>query len=186
MALVALIYAGIGADRGFQKNNGQHNLAITLLFAPYLLGAWINSRLWTRQHPKPDEIADGVWLGRLPSAEEMREGRFAALLDLTAELAAPSGNWRYANLPWLDLIPPRPEQLSAAVEQIEALRQHGPLLVSCALGRSRSACAVIAWLLHTKRAATLTEAEALLRARRPQVVIHPAQRAAVAEWAAHA
>ena len=84
LTLVALIYAGIGADRGFQKKNGQHNLAITLLFAPYLLGAWINSRLWTRQHPKPDEIADGVWLGRLPSAEEMREGRFAALLDLTA------------------------------------------------------------------------------------------------------
>ncbi len=186
LTLVALIYAGIGAERGFQKNNGQHNLAITLLLAPYLLGAWINSRLWTRKHPKPDEIADGVWLGRLPSAREMCEGRFAALLDLTAELAAPSGNWHYANLPWLDLIPPKPEQLTAAVAQIETLRQHGPLLVCCALGRSRSACTVIAWLLHTGRAATLAEAEALVRTKRPAVVIHPAQRAALAEWAKHA
>ena len=186
MALVALIYAGIGAERGFQKCSGQHNLAITLLFAPYLLGAWINSRLWTREQPKPDEIADGVWLGRLPSANEIRQSGFAALLDLTAELIAPSGNWRYANLPWLDLIPPHPEQLGAAIEQIEALRQHGPLLVSCALGRSRSACAVIAWLVHSGRAATLAEAEALVRTKRPQVVIHPAQRAALAEWASHA
>lgn len=186
LALVAAIYAGIGADRAFQKTDGQHKLAITLLLGPYLLGARLNSRWWTRKHPKPDEIADGIWLGRLPAAKEMREGRFAALLDLTAELAAPQGNWRYANLPWLDLIPPKPEQLAAAVEQIETLRQRGPLWVSCALGRARSVCAVIAWLLHTRRAATLEEAEALVRAKRPEISIDPAHRAAITEWASHA
>ena len=185
LTLVALIYAGIGAERGFQKSDGQHKLAITLLFAPYLLGAWINSRLWTRKHPAPDAIADGVWLGRLPRAHEMHNTQFAALVDLTAELAAPRGNWLYAGLPMLDLIAPEPGQLTLAAQHIEALRQRGPVLVCCALGRSRSACAVIAWLLLTRRITTLDAAEALLRTQRPAVVIGPEHRAALARWVAH-
>ena len=127
LALVALIYAGIGAERGFQKCSGQHNLAITLLFAPYLLGAWINSRLWTREQPKPDEIADGVWLGRLPSANEIRQSGFAALLDLTAELIAPSGNWRYANLPWLTRVAPQTLWMNPLDAQERGLK-HGDMV----------------------------------------------------------
>jgi len=182
LGLVALIYLRPGAA-GFQKRDGRHSLAITLLLAPYLLGAWLNSRWWTRRNPAPDAILDEVWLGRMPSAREMRGGGFATLCDLTAELPAPRGDWRYAGLAWLDMVPPDAVQLAEAARLIESSRAHGPVLVCCALGYSRSACAVLAWLLLTRRADNLDAAEALLRAKRPQVVLNPAHRTVLAELA---
>lgn len=179
LGLVALIYLRPGAA-GFQKRDGRHSLAVALLLAPYLLGAWLNSRWWTRRHPAPDAILDEVWLGRMPSAQEMRSGGFAALCDFSAELPAPRGDWHYAGLAWLDLVPPDAAQLAEAARLIESSRACGPVLVCCALGYSRSASAVLAWLLLTRRAADLEAAGALLQARRPQVVLSPAQRAALA------
>jgi protein-tyrosine phosphatase len=180
LGLVALIYTWSGAAAGFQKQDGRHSLAVAIVLAPYLLGAWLNSRWWTHSHPEPNAILDGVWLGRMPSVDAMRDGGFAGLCDLTAELSAPRGNWRYTGLAWLDLVPPTPAQLIDAARHIESLRVHGPVLVCCALGYSRSACAVLAWLLLTRRADNLEAAEAILQARRPQMVLGPAHRSALA------
>ena len=168
--LVALNYAIAGAA-GFQKQDGQHRLAIRLLLAPYLAGAWINSRWWTRHHPQPDLIADGVWLGRIPTAAEFRHGGFAALLDLAAELPTPTGLPHGGHLPWLDLVPPTADELRVAARQIEQLRAHGPLLVACALGYSRSAAAVAAWLHLSGRAVDMAEAIDIVRQQRPQIVL---------------
>src|SRR4030095_5885775 len=53
LALVAVCYAGLGAA-GFQKgNDGRLSVAARWLLAPYLAAAWLNSRWWTRRHPKP-------------------------------------------------------------------------------------------------------------------------------------
>ena len=52
---------------GFQKDaDGRMSLAARLLLAPYLVGALVNSRAWTRHEPAPVAIGDGVWLGRIP------------------------------------------------------------------------------------------------------------------------
>lgn len=180
LSLVALNYACLG-PAGFQKHDGRHSLGAALLLAPYTLGAWINSRLWTRRRPAPDPIADGVWLGRMPNARDMAAGGFRALLDLTAELPAPRGPWQYAALPWLDLLPPTTAQLEQAAARLEALQaQGGPVLVCCALGYSRSASAVAAWLLLSGRSASIEAAEAMLRRARPGIVLGPAHRRALA------
>jgi protein-tyrosine phosphatase/membrane-associated phospholipid phosphatase len=179
LALVAANYAAIG-PAGFQKWQGRLNPAASLLFAPYWLGAWLNSRVWTHRHPGPAPIADGVWLGRMPTRREMQAGGFAGLCDLSAELPAPRGPWRYINLPWLDLVTPTAAQLANAARQIESLRKHGPVLVCCALGYGRSAAAVAAWLLHSGRAADPAAAYAMIRARRPGVAFSPACLHAVA------
>lgn len=180
LSLVAWNYAWCGTG-GFQKQDGRHSLAAALLLAPYTLGAWLNSRWWTRKRPQPDHIADDVWLGRLPTAADMKAGGFAALCDLTAELPAPHGAWRYAGHPWLDLVPPTAEKTLAAARGIEALRGRGPVLVACALGYSRSAGAVAAWLCLTGRADGMDGALALLAKRRPMVVIGPGLRAVLRE-----
>lgn len=180
LGLVTLFYLLTGAE-GFQKRGGRHSLAVTLMLAPYLLVAWFNSRWWTRHHTTPDAILDDVWLGRMPSAYEMNNGGFSALCDFTAELPAPRGNWHYAGLAWLDMVPPDAAQLAEAARLIEASRVHGMVLVCCALGYSRSASAVLAWLLLTRRADNVEAAEAMLRSRRPQVVLSPAHRAVLAE-----
>lgn len=178
-ALVALNYAFIG-PAGFQKHAGRHSLASTALLLPYTLAARLNAWLWTRRHPQPDEITDGVWLGRLPDAATLRAGGFHGLVDLTAELPAPTGTWAHAGLPWLDLIAPTASQLDAAARHIARLQPGGPVLVACALGYSRSASAVAAWLILTRRAASVDEAAAILQRARPRVVLGPAHRKALA------
>lgn len=177
LLLVALNYALFSAA-GFQKQaHGVLGAASSWLLAPYLLGAWINSRLWTRKHPQPDQVVEGIWLGRVPSADETAP--FAAVLDLSAELPVRLPGKTYRNLPLLDLIAPSTEACRQGAELIEELRQQGPLLVCCALGYSRSATLVAAWLLHNGRANCVEQAIELIRTARPQVVLGDAQRLAL-------
>ncbi|MES2115815.1 MAG: phosphatase PAP2/dual specificity phosphatase family protein [Pseudomonadota bacterium] len=181
LSLVAIAYAWAGGAASFQKRDGALSLAARLLFAPYLVGVWLNSRCWTHRDPTPSAIVDGVWLGRMPTAKDMHAGHFSVLCDLSAELPAPRGDWRYTGLAWLDMVPPSTAQLAEAAQLVESLRAHGPVLVCCALGYSRSACAVLAWLIVSGRARDVAAAEALLRRTRPQIVLSPAHRAALAE-----
>ncbi len=77
----------------------------------------------------------------------------------------------------LDLIAPDVALgYTQAAEAIERLRAQGPVLVCCALGYSRSASAVAAWLLLSGRCSDAQQAEALIRKARPGIVLHPAHR----------
>ncbi|MGE8328978.1 phosphatase PAP2/dual specificity phosphatase family protein [Pseudomonas urmiensis] len=224
LLLVALNYALLGAG-GFQKGaDGRLSVAAGWLLAPYLLGARLNCRLWTRRHPQADEVCDGVFLGRIPGRGEANE--FVAIVDLCAELpcravvacggpfagkpapteisadaAVPVGAGlpakgqaqapttpqpSYKSLPTLDLVIPDAALLRQAAETIEQLHHRGPVLVCCALGYSRSASAVAAWLLHSGRCADISEAEARIRQARPGVVLHPGHRMALQQLGAQA
>jgi protein-tyrosine phosphatase/membrane-associated phospholipid phosphatase len=171
LALVAMCYAGPGAG-GFQKgDDGRLSVAARWLFAPYLAGAWFNSRWWTRRDPQPVAVGDGVWIGRVPSPRELRGGRFTGVVDLAAELGIARGDRDLAVIPVLDLTTPSKQALDDAATAIERLRARGPVLVCCALGYSRSACAVAAWLLATDRSANVAAALAKVRSARTQVVL---------------
>ncbi|MEG3791839.1 phosphatase PAP2/dual specificity phosphatase family protein [Lysobacter sp. CCNWLW3] len=177
LLLVALNYALLGAD-GFQKRaDGRLSAAARWLYAPYLWGAWINSRLWTRRAPQPVEVADGVWLGRMPGRAEA--ARYAAAVDVCAELSAPPALRLAAVRPMLDLVAPEPQALRAVARDIETARAAGAVLVCCALGYSRSAAAAAAWLLDSGRADTVEAAIARVRAARPAVVLGEAHRRAL-------
>jgi protein-tyrosine phosphatase len=179
LLLVALNYLLFGAA-GFQKAaDGRLSSAAIWLLAPYLAAAWLNSRLWTRAHPRADEVGEGVWLGRIPAAGQAEQ--FHALLDLCAELPARTRAKAYRALPLLDLSVPSAHTCLEAAQAIEALRQQGPLLVYCALGYSRSATAVAAWLLHSGRCQDVPEALARVRLARPQVVLSAAHQQALEE-----
>ncbi len=183
LLLVALNYALFGA-KGFQKRaDGRLSAASSWLLAPYLLGAWINSRAWTRKHPQPDEVADGVWLGRIPGKAEAQA--FAAIADLCAELPCRVEGKVYRELASLDLIAPSSEHCLQAAVAIEDLRSHGPVLVCCALGYSRSATAIAAWLLHSGRCRSVAEAVSRLRQARPQVVLGEAHLQALEDVLSH-
>jgi protein-tyrosine phosphatase/membrane-associated phospholipid phosphatase len=170
LGLVAACYVALG-PAGFQKNEaGRLTPAARWLMAPYLAAAWLNSRWWTRRQPAPAVVADDVWIGRMPSRDDASAARFAAIVDLTAELGLPAGPQARAVIPVLDLTAPAPAQLAAAATAIERLRSRGPVLVCCALGLSRSASAVAAWLLATGRAPTVEAALARVRAARAAAV----------------
>jgi len=184
LALVASCYAFFGAA-GFQKRlDGRLSAAAAWLFAPYLFGAWVNSRAWTRAHPGADLIADGVWLGRLPSRRDLAGGRYAAVVDVCAELPVDRHRCDYRAVPMLDLVVPDQDQLTRVAAAIEAARAAGPVLVCCALGYSRSAAAIAAWLMQSGRAGNHEEAIAIIRRARPHVVLASAHQDVLAQFAA--
>jgi hypothetical protein len=168
LLLVSANYAAFGAD-GFQKDAmGLATPAAFWLFGPHRWAAWINSRVWTCHAPDPVPVQDGVWLGRMPGPRVA--ARFAGTVDLAAELLPPRGA-RVSAFPTLDLVAPDPGLLAEAALAIEQIRRGGPVLVCCALGYSRSAAAVAAWLLSTGRAPDVETAAATVRSARATIVL---------------
>ena len=175
--VVALAYAWSGTAAMQKDGEARMRAAVRWLAAPYQLAAWISSRLWTRRHPQPVHVAQGVWLGRLPTRHERQ--RFAAVVDVSAELPLPGPGPHDSAVPMLDLVPPGAMQLRQAAIAIETARAHGDVLVCCALGYSRSACAVAAWLLQHSHAPDWASALRQVQAAKPTVVLGVDHRAIV-------
>jgi membrane-associated phospholipid phosphatase len=177
LLLVAVNYAANGAT-GFQKSpNGRMSPAARWILAPYIAGAQINSRLWTRTDPSPVPVADGVSVGRFPS--RATAASYATIIDLCAELPGRGGPGWHA-FPMLDLITPAAEQIRLVAREIEIARAAGPLLVCCALGYGRSATTVAAWLLSTGRAKDVDAAIRHIQRVRPRAVLREHARDAIA------
>jgi protein-tyrosine phosphatase len=173
LALVAAIYL-VFDERAFQKrSDGSMGAASWWLLAPYFAGAWINSRWWTRSVENASVVTPGLMLGRVPTARERGALGVASIVDLTAEIPFCSRNVHYANVGLLDLVPPTVEQLARAAREIEQALARGPALVCCALGLSRSAAAVAAWLVTTGRVHGVEAAVARVREARPGAVLGP-------------
>jgi len=150
LAMVALAYNGQG-ERIFQKQHGRMRWPARWALAPYLLAAWVSSRLYTLRVAPYVEVYPGVWLGRAPSTRDLRRGGFTAVVDLAAEFPARRAALRldYTQVSMLDLVLPTQAQLTAAAQAIAAAcalaTGSNRLLVHCALGYSRSALAIAAW-----------------------------------------
>jgi protein-tyrosine phosphatase/membrane-associated phospholipid phosphatase len=173
LLLVSSIYACLDAN-AFQKGaDGRLSSASQWLLAPYLLGAWLNSCWWTRDRPAANAVTPEVWIGRLASAADVP--RVNTVVDLCAELPCPATAAVYVAVPALDLITLNEAQLETAAAAIARAVINGTVLVCCALGYSRSAAAVAAWLITSGRAGTAQEAVEQIRLARPQIVLSDAQ-----------
>lgn len=179
LLMVALAYGALGPIAFAKGAEGRMSFAARLLLAPYLLGAFVNSRLWTRNEPRREAIADGVFLGRLPAAGDL--AGIATVIDLGAEYSRPAGDTVWRAFPSLDLVAPDVELLRRAAEAIEASER--PTLVVCALGYGRSVAALAVWLARSGRAASIGEALDRLRRARPRLAPRPAQIAAMEQAA---
>ncbi len=185
IVIVGYFYSGPGI---FRKTYGRLPLSARIVLAPVLLGQYA-SWLHYKRHCRPwDEVSPGVWIGRRLSNAEARDAVAAgvtAVLDLSDAFseAAPFLELEYRHIPVLDLTAPTPSQLSEAAAFIDAHASSGIVYVHCKIGYSRSAAVVAAWLSHAGRAASIDEAIALLRSRRPTIVIRPEIGAALSNFA---
>jgi protein-tyrosine phosphatase len=179
LALVAVAYLFIGSAVFAKSDDGRIGAAARILLAPYLLGAWINSRLWTWKDPDPVEVAPGLWLGRFPARRRMKNAR--RVVDLTAEMSRPRWaeaiDWR--SVPCLDLVAPDPQMLIDAARAIGPANPDKPVMVCCALGYGRSAAAVAAWMVVNGRVDSVQDGVAWLRDLRPKLAISPSQLSAI-------
>ncbi|QGM47981.1 serine/threonine protein phosphatase [Methylocystis heyeri] len=180
LLMVSLAYGALG-PRAFAKDvDGRMSFSARILFAPYLIGVFVNSRLWTRGEPRRVEVTGGVFLGRVPAAGDL-DG-VATVIDLCAEYSRPPGDVVWRAFPSLDLVAPDVDLLRRAADAIETSAR--PTLVVCALGYGRSVAALAVWLVRSQRAKTIAEALDRLRRVRPRLAPRPAQIAAMKE-AAH-
>ncbi len=185
LLLVGLAYAGLGVAV-FQKQNGRLSGAARVLLAPYRLCAWGAARWFSRHDASCVEVAPEVWIGRAPGRGDWAGlPPFAAVLDLTAEFdglpparVGAHACVAYASVPMLDLLAPTQAQLAQALAELARLHVHAqaqacgaPVLVHCALGYSRSALVVAAWLLQRGDANSVAEALAHIKAVRPHSVL---------------
>ena len=130
-----------------------------------------------------------VVAGSLVTAQPTKDAKPAAPTKAPAsqptkdgqpEMQLPPGSPTCAVIPVLDLTVPDEHALRTAARAIDRLRAEGPVLVCCALGVSRSACAVTAWLVQSGRAKDVNDALARVRSARPEVVLGGRHAAALA------
>jgi protein-tyrosine phosphatase/membrane-associated phospholipid phosphatase len=171
LACVARQYH-VARPEGLGKQpDGTLPMASWCLLAPYICGAFLNSRLWTRGQPGASRVAERLWLSRFPTAAELRRTGADAVLDLTAEFPRLVRPEVYRCIPVLDLTVPGQSDLRAAVDAIHAWHAEGrTVLVCCALGYARSALVAAAWLSDQYPAPVApSQLLAQLRAVRPGV-----------------
>lgn len=152
---------GLGPDAGKRCTDSR------IILAPYELVARLVRRYYFKAPPAV-EIAPGLWLGGFPKELPVED---CGLLDLTAEYPRSPVSYgrRYASIPMIDLLPPAAEEIERAFSAYGELKKHGPVLIHCALGMTRSA-AVAATILQREEPFTGRE-EALehIRTLRPEV-----------------
>jgi hypothetical protein len=172
LAVVAAGYVALGPVVT-RKECGRIPPRAKMLMGPYLAGVRLSA--WLRRPAPPSLIAPGVLLGghlSKPQAKALLDMGVTAVLDFAAEFSEQPTlrKVRYRSIPVLDLVPPSRRDLESAVEFIEQNSRNGIVYVHCALGYSRSVCAVAAWLLRTGSASTAEEAIGQIKAARPRAV----------------
>ena len=168
LAAMALAYRGPGAGV-FGKVEGRVPVSSRLLLLPYYVGAWASFRCYTRNGTPFVEVTPGVLIGRKlreAEAKGLIENGVAAVLDLTAEYSETpafrgAAGMAYRNVPVLDLTAPTVDQLEEGVAFVRAHVGRGKVYVHCALGFSRSAAVVAAYLMSVET--ELMESQAIDR-----------------------
>ena len=177
-ALVALAYCGFGTSV-FQYHNQQMSLPALILFAPYLLGAYLSAQLLSRKRQGCVEVTKGVWLSKVPGSKELQRSGAIFRLNLTAEMLP--FNYRCKNtarIPMLDLAVPDEQTLRKAITVLNRLAaSNTPVLVHCALGLSRSAVVITGWLISSRKANSVEQAVKMVTQVRPDCVLHDGHRA---------
>jgi hypothetical protein len=173
LGAVSLGYLALGCQIFAKSADGRIDWPSRLILAPCLVAAWLKARLWTTAGNRAVEVADGVFLGRFPSARDCVEVK--SVIDLSCAFTRPAFQGEWISIPMLDLAAPDPEALRAAVAAIERARARGAVLVCAGADHGQSAAVLAVWLVRSGRATHLDAGLDLLRNKDHRLVPRSAQ-----------
>ena len=175
--VVAIGYLGLGPRVFGKRGDGTRAPWAYLLVGPFLVVAQIIRRVQLRllgENPW-DEVAPGVYVGRLVRADELPDD-VVSVIDMTAEfLEDPAIRERfdYYCLPTLD---GTALSLGSLLEFARiVVAAEGPLYVHCAAGHGRSSMVASIVLVTRELGPDVRAVEALMKKARPRVHIGRAQ-----------
>lgn len=165
----------------FQKDmQGKMSLSARVILAPYLLGTYISKLYFTRNLPECTQITKQVYLGALPLKDTIKTD---GLLDLTAEFDTSAIKCKNKIIcPRMDLTAQTPVQIQEAVSKLTQLTESGTVLVCCALGLSRSATIVAAYLMSQNHSLTVEDAVNKIKQLRPQATFDEEEIFSLKKW----
>ncbi|MEN8196362.1 MAG: phosphatase PAP2/dual specificity phosphatase family protein, partial [Pseudomonadota bacterium] len=177
---VAGAYA-LGLNGFLGKRRGGHHALTWLAFWPYLIGSWLNWRMWRGRVAPMTEVEPGLWLGIRPGRggwSRLEAAGVVAVVDLVPELTSVPPHWlKHDHLPLLDIAIPAPAALDGIARTIEDRRRAGGVYVHCALGMARGVLAVCAWMM--RQGMTVDQALAAIDRIRPERIRRPYIRVAL-------
>lgn len=174
--LTGLGYAGIGARIYGKKESGRFPVWAIILYLPfflYTLAAWHLIQLMIRENAY-DWVTADIVIGRRLSGKEYPEG-VQNYVDLTAEFYEPKSvieNFNYISLPILDGHVPDIDKLNLALDKLS----NGITYIHCGQGHGRTGLFTALLLATRGEVSTLEEALALLRSKRPKLVVTSKQK----------
>ena len=153
---IGLGYLGLGAVIFQKKENGSFTFAAKILFLPYRCGTRFIRYLFFKSYDTPQKITSNLYLG---SYSMSKTHDFKVIFDVCAEYEKSQNDIDcYLSYPLIDLVIPTIEELSIGVEKLDDLiRNNDKVFIHCALGMSRSATLVFAWLLYSNKIKTVNE-----------------------------
>ncbi|WP_432799606.1 dual specificity protein phosphatase family protein [Poriferisphaera sp. WC338] len=177
VALLIVVWGYMHAGyRVIAKSDGKIHLSSRLLLAPWLIGHYISLLYYKPRSKVWDVVDDHVWLGRCLNSSEAEyavKNGVQAVVDMTCEFneAKALRHCTYINLQTLDLTAPTTSTLDQAADCIMSQSKNGCVYVHCKIGYSRSAAVVAAYFLKAKKAQNVEEAVAMIREKRPNIII---------------
>lgn len=156
LLFIALGYFGLGAVVFQKKQNGSFTFAANILFFPYRWMSRLVRNVFFKSYQSPQKITDKLYLGAFWMAKLYD---YDAVFDVCAEYKK-SGNssQNYVSYPLIDLAIPTIQELDLGVKKLDELvNNNSTVFIHCALGISRSATLVFAWLLYTNRIKNVKE-----------------------------
>lgn len=177
--IIAVGYFGAGVSVFQKQQDGKQSLSARILLLPYRIIACLTRCYYSKKQDLINKVSAGLYLGSYP-----QQGQFTGVLDVCAEYSASCKITvkYYRAVPMLDLVAPSVEQLDQAVKALAELHSQGETLVHCALGLSRSAIVVVAYLWQQDKSQDMSEIIQQLRLKRANVLFTEHHLQALADY----